>query len=254
MSKFVDKLRRISKSGSKPIGFRASASEPEHPPMLFVLGMSGAQSAAAKVVVDVGADAGLVLSENLGAASISELVASMSGIPVGVLAKGMGEEKIDELASAGCDFMVFDVKSSAVVLHKEKAGKVVMIEPLLDPVLIRAVNRLEVDAALINSKADAPFVAVEDLLLCRRLVELLDKPVIVGLSSLVSKAELTSLWEVGADGIVLPATYSVEALAGVKKMIGDLPRKARSRRTKADVVLPQYAGGVLAEADEDEDT
>ena len=254
MSKFVDKLRRLSKSGSKPIGFRASASEPEHPPMQLILATSGAQSAGTKVIVDVGADAVLVLGDNLGAASISELVASMPDIPVGVLAKGMGEEQIDELASAGCDFVVFDVKASAAVIQKEKIGKVIMIEPFLDPVLIRAVNRLEVDAAFISSKADAPFVAIEDLLLCGRLVELLDKPVIVGLTSLMNRAELTGLWEVGVEGVVLPATHSVEALAGVKKMIGDLPRKARSRRVRADVVLPHYAGDVPAQADEEEDT
>jgi len=254
MSKFVDKLRRLSKSGSKPIGFRASASEAEQPAMLLILAMTSTQPAEAKVILDVGADAGLVLGDNLNAMSIRQMVGSMPDVPLGVLAAGMTEEKMDEIVSAGCDFLVFDVKASAGLLHKERVGKVIMMKPLLDPVLIRAVNRLEVDAALINSKADAPFVAVEDLLLCRRLVELLDKPVIVGLSSLVSKAELTSLWEVGVEGIVLSATHSVEALAGVKKMIGELPRKARSRRAKADVVLPQYAGGVLAEADEDEDT
>ena len=94
---------------------------------------------------------------------------------------------------------------------------------------------------------------MEHLLICRRFVELLEKPVIIALPSLVTKAELTSLGQAGVDGVVAPSTQSVEALADLKKMIGDLPGGARGRRAKAGVKLPHYGGLVAREEEEEED-
>jgi hypothetical protein len=141
----------------------------------------------------------------------------------------------------------------AAVLHKEGLGKFLMIEPSLDQGLVRAINSLEVDGVLISSRGGDSFVAVEHLLVCRRFVELLEKQVIMALPPLVAKAELTSLWQAGVDGVVAPLTQSVEALAEIKKMISDLPRGARGRRAKAGVVLPHYGGGVAGEEDEEQE-
>jgi hypothetical protein len=104
----------------------------------------------------------------------------------------------------------------------------------------------------ISSRGEDSFVAVEHLLVCQRFVELLEKPVIMALPSLVTKAELTGLWQAGVDGVVTPSTQSVETLAELKKMIGDLPRGARGRRDKAGVKLPHY-GELVAREDEEEE-
>jgi len=138
-------------------------------------------------------------------------------------------------------------------LHKEGVGKFLMIEPSLDQGLVRAINSLEVDGVFINSRDGDSFVAVEHLLVCRRFVELLEKPVIMALPSLVTKTVLTNLWQVGVDGVVAPSTQSVEALAELKKMTSDLPRGARGRRAKAGVVLPHYGGSVAGEEEEEEE-
>jgi hypothetical protein len=55
------------------------------------------------------------------------------------------------------------------------------------------------------------------------------------------------------DGVVAPSTQSVEALAELKKMIGDLPGGVRGRRAKADVKLPHYGGFVTGEEDEEQE-
>jgi hypothetical protein len=165
----------------------------------------------------------------------------------------MSKEKINGLVSLGCDFVVFDIKIPAAVLHKEKVGKFLTIEPSLDQGFVRAINSLEVDGVFISSRGEDSFVAVEHLLVCRRFVELLEKPVIMDLPSLVTKAELTSLWQAGVDGVVAPPMQSVETLAELKKMIGELPRGGRGRRAKADVKLPQYGGVVAGEEDEEQE-
>jgi hypothetical protein len=253
MSKFVDKLQSLSKSSTTPIGFHPSASESKSPAMLLIVGLSGTQAKEAKIVADVNADAGLILSEDPSAKLVRQMVEAMGDVPLGVFVKGMNEEKINELASLGCDFMVFDIKAAAAVLHKEEIGKFLMIEPSLDQGLVRAINSLEVDGVFISSRGEGSFVAVEHLLVCRRFVELLEKPVIMDLPSLVTKSELTSLGQVGVDSVVAPSTHSVEALAELKKMISDLPRRTRGRRAKAGVKLPQYGGGVTGEEDEEQE-
>jgi hypothetical protein len=253
MSKFVDKLQSLSKSSTTSIGFHPSATESKNPAMLLIAGLSGIQVKEAKILADVNADAGLIFNENPSARVVKQMVEAVGDIPLGVFVKGVSEEKINELASLGCDFVVFDIKISATVLHKEDIGKFLMIESSLDHGFVRAINSLEVDGVLVSSGGGESFVAVEYLLVCRRFVELLEKPVMITLPSLVTKAELTSLWQAGADGVVALPTQSVETLTELKKIIGDLPRGARGRRAKADVMLPHYGGGVAGEEDEEQE-
>jgi hypothetical protein len=176
----------------------------------------------------------------------------VGNVPLGVFVKGMSEKEIDEIVSLGCDFVVFDIGGAAAILRKRKLGKFLMIEPSLDQGLVRAINSFEVDGVL-TSGGGGSVMTVERLLVCRRFVELLEKPVIMTLPSLASKEELTSLWQAGVDGVVAPSTQSTEALGELKRMIGDLPGRARGRRTKADVALPRYAGGMVGEEDEQEE-
>ena len=253
MSKFVDKLQSLSKSSTTPIGFHPSVAELKSPAMLLIAGLSETQVKEAKIVADVNADAGLILSEGPSAKIVKQVVEAVGNVPLGVFVKGMSEEKINELASVGCDFVVFDIKIAAAVLSKKEVGKFLMIEPSLDQGLVRAINSLEVDGVFINSRDGDSFMAVEHLLVCRRFVELLEKPVMISLPSLVTKAALTSLWQAGIDGVVAPSTESVEALAELKKMIGDLPRGARGRRSKTGVVLPHYGGSVAGEEEDEEE-
>jgi hypothetical protein len=221
--------------------------------MLLIAGLSGTQVKEAQIVADVNTDAGLILSENPSVKVVKQMVEAVGDTPLGVFVKGMSEKEINELASLGCDFIVFDIKIPAAILHKEEVGKFLMIEPSLDQGFVRAINSLEVDGVFINSRGEDSFVAVEHLLVCRRFVELLEKLVIMTLPTLVTKAELTSLWQVGVDGVVAPSTQSVEALAELKKMIGDLPGGVRGRRAKADVKLPHYGGFVTGEEDEEQE-
>jgi len=252
VSKFVDKLQSLSKSSASPIGFHPSA-ESESSVLLLVAGLSGAKVKEAKVVADVNADAGLILNQGSSTRIVRQMVEAASDVPLGVLVKDISEEKINELVGLGCDFVVFDVKVAAAVLHKEGVGKILMIEPSLDQGFVRAINSLDVDGVLVNSKGEDSFVAVEHLLIYRRFVELLEKPVMITLSSSITSAELGNLWQAGVDGIVVPPAQSVEALAELKKMIEGLPRGARGRRGKVGVILPHYGEVVAAEEGEEEE-
>ena len=220
--------------------------------MLLIVGLAGAQVKEAKIVADVNADAGLIVSEGISAKLIGQVVQAVGDVPLGVFVKGMSQKEIDELASLGCDFVVFDIGGAAAILGKKELGKLLMIEPSLDQGLVRAINSFEVDGVLISGGGDS-VVAVEHLLVCRRFVELLEKPVVMSLPSLASKEELRNLWQAGVDGVVTPSTQSAQALGELKKMIGDLPGRARGRRARVGVVLPHYGGGVVGEEGEQEE-
>jgi len=219
--------------------------------MLFVVGLSGTQAKQATIVSDLAADAGLIVSEGTDARAVRQVMETAGDAPVGVLVKGVREKELDELVSLGCDFVVFDIGEAAAILTKKGIGKFLMIEPSLDQGLVRAINSFEVDGVLIGGGDSA--ITVERLLVSRRFVELLEKPVIMKLPSLVTKEELASLWQGGVDGVVSASTQSTEALAELKKMLSGLPKRTRNTRTAAGVALPRYGGDMVGEEDEQEE-
>jgi hypothetical protein len=105
----------------------------------------------------------------------------------------------------------------------------------------------------ISSKSDDAFIDVEHLLVCRRFVEIIEKPVIVALPALVTKTELTVLRQTGIVGLVASSKRSAETLRELGKMINELPGKTKSRPAKADVKLPHYGGSVSGEEDEEQE-
>ncbi len=253
MSKFVDKLQDLSKSSPTPIGFRTSVSEFKRPAMLLIAGLSGTKIDEAKMVADGNANAGLILDEGSSTKIVGQMVKALGDIPLGVVVNGMSQEKIDELTSVGCDFIVFDISMTALILQKEEVGKFLMIEPSLDQGFVRAINSLDIDGVVISNRNEDPFIAVEHLLVYRRFVEILEKPVLMTLPSLVTKGELTSLWQAGVVGLVSSLRQSGKSLGELEKMISELPGKLKGRRAKADVKLPPYHGSDVADENEEEE-
>lgn len=253
MSKFVDKLKRASRSSVTTIGFHPSIAESRDPAILLIAGLSGTQVKEARIVAEANADAGLILSDEPSGKAVRQMVEAVGDVPLGVLVRDMNEQKMDELADSGSDFVVFDIKAAASVLHKEKLGKFLAIEPSLDQGLVRAINSLEVDGVFVGVPGGDSMITVERLLVYRRFVELLEKPVIAALPASVTKAELRSLWQAGICGVVTSLTQSAAALTEVRKMIGDLPRGPRGRRAKAGVALPHYDVEVAGEEDEEQE-
>jgi len=253
MSRFVDKLQDLSKSSAKPIGFRTSVSELKRPAMLLIAELSGKKVDEAKMVADGNADAGLILDEDSNTKIAGQIVKALGDIPLGVVLKSMGQEKMDELVSVGCDFIVFDISMTALILQKEEIGKFLMIEPSLDQGFVRAINSFDIDGVFISNRNEGPFLAVEHLLVYRRFVEILEKPVIITLPSLVTKGELTSLWQAGVVGLVSRLGKSGKSLGELEKMINELPGKLKGRRAKADVKLPPYHGSDVGDENEEEE-
>ncbi|MFU8796291.1 MAG: hypothetical protein ACNA7X_03210, partial [Dehalococcoidia bacterium] len=213
-------------------------------------GLAGTQATEAKIAAK--ADAGLLMEQVPDVTTLKQMAEDARGVPLGVLLKDADATKADELVAAGCDFLVVNTGSAAAVLGNEDAGKFLMLQPSLDLGMARAVNSLEVDGVFVSIGTGQPFVAVEHLLACRRFVDLLEKPVMLVLPSMVAKSDLAGLWQLGIDGIVAAPPQSVKSLAELKKMIEAIPGGPRGRRAKLGARIPGFAGAVSEEEDDDD--
>jgi len=252
MSKLADKLQSLLKVSTAPLGFHASASEAKEPAMLLIAGLSGTDAEEARALAEGHADAGLILNRSLDVKVIERMVKTVEGIPLGVLLEDANKEKQAEIMEAGCDFIVFDMGMPIAVLQEEKVGKFLMVEPSLNQNLVRAINDLDIDGVLINTGGES-VITVEHLLMCRRFSELVNKPLMMSVPSLVMSTEFVSLWKAGIDGIVTPPAQPAKALIGLREVMEALPKEVKHRRGKVDVVLPRYRVDAVAEEEEEEE-
>src|SRR4030042_46295 len=251
MSKFAEKLQRVYRGAATPMGFRKSI-EAEPPPLLIIANLTKAGVAEAKAIAGAGIDAGIVSGVGLGAKGFGQLSKAIDDVPLGLFLESAEKEEIAQSVDLGCDFVLFDLKTPLGAVSREGMGKLLRIEPSLDPGLVRAINELPltVDGVLITGEESS--VTVERLLICQRFTELLAKPLLVAVDLSVTSAEISSLFQAGINGLVLPENVPAETFAELKKMIGSLP-KAAKRKAKGSALLPRLGGGLVAEVQEEEE-
>jgi hypothetical protein len=251
MSKFADKLQRVYRGSTPALGFRKSAGE-VIPQMLLVVSLSNANAKAAKAVA--AADAAIVSSANLDAEGFSQLSSAMGDVPLGLSLESVQQEEVIKLANSGCDFVVFDIKAPLEAVKKEGLGKILRIEASLDPWLARAVNGLplSIDAVLVAGGDSS--ITIERLLICQRLADLLDKPLLVTASPSVNSDELSSLCQAGVRGVVVSGELTAKALSDLKKAIAGLPQRAKPK-TRGVAMLPRVnvEPETVAEEEEEEE-
>ena len=258
MSKFIDKLKRVSQAGLQPMGFRAAPLVPPKPRMLLV-------ATLAQVDIDrltdyvAGADAGLLSIAKLssGAKTLRRICKALPDIPWGGWLKEIGREGIGQIVAAGGDFVVFPAANTLLaILQDEKLGKVLEVEPGLDPGLLKAIDDLPVDAVLIAAEEERDyFLTWHHLMLFRRYADLLTKPLLVSVPPDVTASELGALWEVGVGGVVV--TTGVEPagrVAELCQMLDKLTLPPSGKRRKVEPLLPYIGGetGITAEEEEEE--
>ena len=253
MSKFIDKLERVS-TGGQTMGFRAAAAP--KPRMLLVA--SRAQADVERLADYVaGADAGLlaIAKPSSGATILEKACQAVSDIPWGGWLKEVGEEGIGKLVEAGADFVVFPAAGTSL-FEDEKLGKILEVEPSLDEGLLRAIDGLPLDAVLIAGEVGKDyFITWHHLMLFRRCAELLTQPLLVSVPPDVAARELQALWGAGVRGVVIEAggDQPKGRLAELRQVIDKLPLLSPLKRKKAEPLVPRIGGetGTVSEPEED---
>jgi hypothetical protein len=258
MSKFIDKLKRVSQAGLQPMGFRAAPAVPPKPGMLLVATLAQVDIDRLAVLM-AGADAGLLPIAKLssGAKTLKQISQAVSDIPWGGWLKEIGSEGIGQMVEAGCDFVVFPAaNTSLAILQDEKLGKVLEVEPGLDPGLLKVIDDLPVDAVLITAEEEEHFLTWHHLMLFRRCADLLTKPLLVSVPPDVGASELQALWEAGVGGVVVKVGIGQPEgrVAELRQMLDKLTLPPSGKRRKAEPLLPHIGGetGIVSEEEEEE--
>jgi len=255
MSKFKDELRRVSQVGPQPMGFRAAPAAPPKPRMLLIATLAEADidHLAERVA---GADAGLLQIHSLssGTKTVQKICKAVPSIPWGGWLRESGREGIKPIVDAGCDFVVFPAASSSLaILQNDEVGKILEVEPGLDPGLLKTIDDLPVDAVLIASEKEKDyFLTWHHLMLFRRCADLLTKPLLASVPSDVAANELQALWEAGVVGVVVE-TQPQGRISELRQIIDKLTFPSPRRRRKIEPLLPRIAEEKEAVPEEEEE-
>lgn len=256
MSKFIDKLKRVSQAAPQPIGFRRAEAVPAEAKIQLVARM-GAGDIENPADYAAGADAVLVpiSKSGSGVETLKEVSKAMPDIPWGGWLGDISAGKTKQMVAHGCDFVVFAASGTPIVLpQNDEPGKILEVEASLDEGLLRAVNELPVDAVLIAPEEEGSGVLTwYQLMRFQRFADLLAKPLLVSVPAGVSADELLVLWGAGVDGVVVEA--GAEGVKGLRQVIDKLTFPTPRKREKREVLLPrtEREGRAVAEIEEEEE-
>ncbi len=249
MSRFIDKLDRVRRGQPEPIGFRASKSASPRPRIQLVAGFTqehGDQLAGAVT----GADAALLRITRLspGLKTLEKTAETVPDIPWGGWRKNSGAGEMAQIAKAGGDFMVFPAAGTPLVTaQKSEIGKIIEVEISLGDGLLRAINRLPVDAVLIAGQDAGDYsLTWEDLIRFRRFTDALSKPLLVTIPDTAGSDELQALWEAGVSGLVveLKADTPPDRLKELRQAIDRLDFPSPEKGEKPQARLTGFGGGL----------
>ncbi len=258
MSKFIDKLNRLSRAEPQPIGFRAT--QPASPKLKIQLVASLAQESIESLADHVaGADAGLlrISKPSSGAKALRKISQALSDIPWGGWLQGSGLGEIEQMTKAGCDFIVFPATDTPLtILQSDEVGKILEVEASLSEGLLRAANELPIDAVIIaDEQREGYFLTWQHLMLFQRFADLLTKPLLVSIPSNVTAGELQALWEAGVDGVVVEVRVGQpqDRLKELRQEIDKLAFPSPRKRERVEPLLPRIGGETNVTSVEEEE-
>ena len=247
MSKLVEKLGQASQGSPQPLGFRGTASAATQKGRSVALIVAVAEGDAAAAPDDK-ASVDAVLLANAESQAVDALGESTWGA---CLNKGT-EEELTRLKDMGCDFLVFEPATApSSVLGEEELGKIVEIEPGTADGMLRAIDKLSIDAVLVGGD---PTPSVHRLMVCQHLANLVKKPLIARVPLDVSTEALQELRETGISGVVVTLSpRDRKGLPRLRQAIDSLPATKKRRKEKVEAVLPSLGHEATVEEEEDLD-
>ncbi len=256
MSRISDKLNKVSRAVTTPMGFHSVASETNDSPLLLIAGIFSVDIKKVKALDGIPIDAALISNQKLSLKKAKQFVKVLKDTPVGIIINQLSEINNVNSVTADLDFVAFDKHISMTNVERGSIGKLFMIDASFNMDFIKAVNELDIEGVIIDN-SQVELLTVDHLLICQRLRGLLRKPLLMVLPPLVTYAELCCLRESGITGVISSKIWSIESLIELRQNIDKLPKNAALRTNKIDAILPNYVGyegeGEDSEEDEDEE-
>jgi hypothetical protein len=261
MSKLLDKLEMISEGRGQPIGFGAAVSREKRAPMLVVAALPPGNARLAAAAEDGGANAVLVMADSKGEQASRPVAAPKTGVPWGASLNPATVQAVRDLIEAKCDFVVLSPEGAqAAVLREDGIGKILQVDPSLDDNLIRAINRLDVDAVLLAPPQGETFpLTVQQVMALERLAAAAGKYILAAMPPEMPVEDVETLWGLGAGALVvdLAVDSPEERLAEVMQAIEKLPARRKRPGSRMNASLPLSRAwseqGAPDEEEEEED-
>lgn len=254
MSKLIDRLNRAA-SAPQPMGFRASHGAPSRPGIHVVAAVTAITPDLAEQVS--GADAAVLKEKSVKAAASALKAASRSApdVPWGFWPDSVAGDDAESITGAGGDFAVMGSSVTAVLVSPEEdTGVILQIDPSISESLVRAINDLPVDAAMIVPDAQWQHpLTWQQLMLLHRLASLVGKPLLLQIPAGAASEELRLIWEAGIEAVVVTAGSG--EVSRLRNVITGLEAPSHRRRSKLDATLPTTGrdADALIETDEEDD-
>ncbi|HJM37175.1 MAG: hypothetical protein CL877_03785 [Dehalococcoidales bacterium] len=259
MSKFIDKLKRLSQGVPESIGFRPSQLILPKPRIQLLAVLSPEPPDHIAEVV-AGADAVVFPTTQINPKTsyLAKIARALVSIPWGIRYES-GQPDVAELIKTGGDFVVFSAaKTPLTTVVGDNIGKILEVEPSLNEGLLRAVNELPVDAVLVAGELKTvDTITWQHLMLFQRFADLLTKPLLVSIPPSVDAGTLQALWEAGVNGLVISAVGSPKGkIKELRKIIDGLPFPVPHHWERIEPILPRISAEpsqITAEEEEEEE-
>ncbi|MDE2938672.1 MAG: hypothetical protein OXR67_07095 [Chloroflexota bacterium] len=254
MSKLLDLLQRISDGSPAPLGFGAARTA--RLPGLALVGLvTSDHQAGLAAAAQAGLDAVLVAGVG-SAVDAKSLAESASDVPWGICLSALSGEDAQVCADAGADVLAFGLESAASSMAGEdELARILTVAPDLSDRQLRAVAALPVDCFTVDMTAVTGPWTLQDLVTVGSISRRTDKYVLVQVSAIPAKDDLTAVRDMGASGIILDLSgVSPEDLAGLKTALLEMPRPRRRRdRARATVPSAGFASAPTPSREDDDD-
>ncbi len=259
MSKLLEKLERISEGNGQPLGFGPVVARIKISQMLTIASMPAGNAQLLTAATKEGADALLLTVKNLEKDSkeLAKMNRAKAEIPWGVSLEAVSKQDVARLIELGCDYVIFNpAQTPAVVLMEERIGKVLIIDASLPENLVKAINRLQVDAVLLSpGSGDESTFTVYQLMVLERLAGSAGKYALATMPSGLSTSDIEILWGLGVRGIVvdMAGEQPEQRLSQVKEAIQKLPTTRKKSKEKFRATLPAADRSSAKETQEEEE-
>jgi len=255
MSKFIDRLKKLSEGTPQPMGFRKADAGAKKPKIQLVAIIPGKDIAVSGALPSL--DAGIVQPrENAEIPDLITEIADAEEIPWGIHVMGGEESDSEALLKAGVDFVVFPSSAPLSGLLSKDIGRIIEIDSGTADTMVRVLNGMPVDAVLISqSKNSEKGITWDDLSGFQRIAGMVNKPVIAPIPAGISKEELQTLWEGGIDGVMVEAAGkgggdTVKKLRGI---IEGLEYPSAKQGEKRTAIAPRVHFETRPEQEEEEE-
>ena len=220
MSRFIDRLNRVSQTAPQPMGFNLGQAKLPSSRMLLVANLP-----------QIGVDN-----------------------PWGGWLKGIGQGEIPQLTGNGADFMIFPAATTRLgVVQDSKLGKILEVEATLGEGMLKAIDELPVDAVIIVGETVNSLLSWQYLMLVQCLSDLITKPLLVPVPLGVTASELQILWETGVDAIVVAVDINQPpgGVAKLRQIVDKLDFPSSRRRGKTGVLVPHLSPATDIDTEEE---